>query len=205
VSAPRVFGLTGGIASGKTTVARRFETLGIPVVYADELAREVVAKGTPGLEEIVATFGPEVLDGSGQLDRKALGARVFGDEAARRRLNAITHPRVAALSLQRFAEHFGGGAELVCYEVPLLVESGLADKLRPVVVVAAPEDVQVRRTMERDGLDEDAARARVRSQAPLAEKLKVADFVIENDGTKEDLLRRTDEVAAAVRAWQPQA
>lgn len=190
----RVFGLTGGIASGKSTVAKRFEARGIPVVYADELAREAVARGTPGLEAIVAAFGREVLDGNGDLDRKALGARVFGDEEARRRLNAIVHPTVASLAAQRFLEHGARGAKLVCYEVPLLVESGLQDALRPVVVVAAPEDVQVRRTMERDGLDEAAARARVRSQLPLEDKLRVADYVIENAGSLEALIQRTDEV-----------
>ena len=196
----RVFGLTGGIASGKTTVAKRFEALGIPVVYADELAREVVAPGTPGFAEDVSAFGDGMLGPDGALDRKALGARVFGDEAARRRLNAIIHPRVGALSAQRFMEHAGRGAELVCYEVPLLVESGLTEALRPVVVVAAPESVQIERTMRRDGLDEDAARARVRAQLPLEDKLRVADYVIENTGSLDDLLRRTDEVAAALRS-----
>lgn len=197
----RVFGLTGGIASGKTTVAKRFEELGIPVIYADELAREVVAKGTPGLAEIVEAFGEGVLDDRGELDRKAVGARVFGDEAARKRLNAIVHPKVGSLAAERFVALFERGHELVCYEVPLLVESGLAAHLRPVVVVAASEEVQIRRAMERDGLDEAAARARVRSQAPLEDKLKVADFVIHNDGSRADLLRRTDEVALALRGW----
>lgn len=197
----RVFGLTGGIASGKTTVAKRFEELGIPVIYADELAREVVKKGTVGLDEIVKAFGGGVLDDRGELDRKAVGARVFNDEAARKKLNGIVHPKVNALFLERFMALVERGEELVCYEVPLLVESGLAEALRPVVVVAASEQVQVRRAMERDGLDEAAARARVRSQAPLEEKLKVADYVIENDGSKADLLKRTDEVALALQGW----
>ncbi len=195
----RVFGLTGGIASGKTTVAKRFEALGIPVVYADELAREVVAPGTPGFAEVVAAFGESMVGADGALDRKAIGARVFDDADARRRLNAIVHPKVGALSAQRFSEHAARGAELVCYEVPLLVESGLADALRPVVVVAAPEALQIERTMRRDGLDEAAARARVRAQLPLEDKLRVADYVIENTGSLDDLLRRSDEVAAAIR------
>jgi dephospho-CoA kinase len=197
----RLFGLTGGIASGKTTVAKRFEERGIPVIYADELAREVVKKGTAGLAEIVETFGSGVLDDHGELDRKAVGARVFNDEAARKRLNSIVHPKVNALLMERFTALVGQGRELVCYEVPLLVESGLADLLRPVVVVAASEPVQIRRAMERDGLEEAAARARVRSQAPLEEKLKVADYVIENEGSKADLLKRTDEVVLALQGW----
>lgn len=195
----RVFGLTGGIASGKTTVAKRFEALGIPVVYADVLARDAVAKGTPGLDAVVAAFGREVLDANGDLDRKALGARVFGDEDARRRLNAIVHPVVASLAAARFLEHGARGAKLVCYEVPLLVENGLQDALRPVVVVAASEAVQVERTMQRDGLDEAAARARVRAQLPLEEKLRVADYVIENTGSVERLLERTDAVAEELK------
>ncbi len=197
----RLFGLTGGIASGKTTVAKRFEERGIPVIYADELAREVVKKGTPGLDEIAAEFGGGVLDDHGELDRKAVGARVFNDEVARKKLNAIVHPKVNALLMERFLALVEKGHEIVCYEVPLLVESGLSQFLRPVVVVAASEDVQIRRAMERDGLDEAAARARVRSQAPLEEKLKVADHVIWNDGSKADLLKRTDEVVVALQGW----
>ncbi|HTJ85181.1 MAG TPA: dephospho-CoA kinase [Polyangiaceae bacterium] len=195
----RVFGLTGGIASGKTTVARRIEELGIPVVYADELAREAVAKGSPGLEAIVATFGEGVLDATGELDRKKLGAVVFADEAARKKLNAIVHPRVAALGFERFSKLFGQGHALVCYEVPLLVENGLADMFRPVVVVAAPEEVQIERTMKRDGLDREAARQRVHSQLPLADKVAVADYVIENTGDEADLVQRVDAVVAAIR------
>lgn len=195
----RVFGLTGGIASGKTTVAKRLEARGIPVVYADELAREAVAKGTPGLEAVVAAFGRDLIGADGELDRKALGARVFGDEEARRRLNAIVHPIVGSLAAQRFLEHASRGAEIVCYEVPLLVESGLTEAFRPIVVVSAPEALQVARTMQRDGLDEAAARARVRSQLPLEEKLRVADYVIENTGSVEPLLARTDEVVDELR------
>ncbi|NUO50084.1 MAG: dephospho-CoA kinase, partial [Polyangiaceae bacterium] len=171
------------------------------VIYADELAREVVKKGTVGLDEIVKAFGGGVLDDHGELDRKAVGARVFNDEAARKKLNGIVHPKVNALFLERFLALVERGEELVCYEVPLLVESGLAEGLRPVVVVAASEQVQIRRAMERDGLDEAAARARVRSQAPLEEKLKVADYVIENDGSKAEVLKRTDEVALALKGW----
>jgi len=201
----RVFGLTGGIASGKTTVARRFESLGIPVVYADELARDVVARGTDGLSAIVTAFGEGVLDASGDLDRKKLGAIVFADAEKRSRLNAIVHPRVGAAGLARFSELFASGHPLVCYEVPLLVESGLTEMFRPIVVVAAPAAVQIARTMSRDGLTEEEARQRVASQLPLADKIAVADYVIENTGSEEALARRVEEVAAAIRSSETAA
>ncbi|NUP10349.1 MAG: dephospho-CoA kinase [Polyangiaceae bacterium] len=197
----RVFGLTGGIASGKTTVARRIEERGVPVVYADQLARDAVAKGSDGLAAIVATFGDDVLLPNGELDRRALGARTFGDKAMLAKLNAIVHPRVGALALEAFSALATKGHALVCYEVPLLVENGLADMFRPVVVVAASHARQLERTLRRDNLSEEEARARIASQRPLEEKVAVADFVIENDGTLEQLLERTDEVLAAVRGW----
>lgn len=193
-----VFGLTGGIGSGKSTVAARLRARGVPVIDADVLAREVVEPGSAGLGEIVEAFGEGVLDADGALDRKALAAIVFGDEPARQRLNAITHPRVRALSVERIAELDRRGEPLACYEVPLLVESGLAPLLRPLVVVSVPEDVQVARAAARDQSTEDEARARVRAQMPLAEKVKLADHVIDNSGPREATLERTDEVLDAI-------
>src|SRR5580658_10202629 len=128
----RVFGLTGGIASGKSTVAARFAARGVPVLDADAFAREVVAIGTEGLAEVVAAFGAGVLFPDGSLDRKALAAIVFADETSRRRLQAITHPRIAALTATRTAE-LAGREPLACYEAALLVENGLADAFRPLV------------------------------------------------------------------------
>lgn len=199
----RVFGLTGGIASGKSTVAKRFEALGIPVVYADQLARDAVAKGSDGLAAIAATFGHDILTAEGELDRRALGARTFGDKAQLAKLNAIVHPRVAALAMKAFTEHASAGRELICYEVPLLVENGLTEMFRPVVVVAADESTQLARTLSRDGLTQAEARARIAAQLPLAKKVEAADFVIENDGTLADLLAATDAVAEKVRSWSP--
>lgn len=193
-----VFGLTGGIGSGKSTVAARFRARGLPVIDADELAREVVAPGSEGLADIVEAFGDGVLDASGALDRKKLAAIVFDDDAARRRLNAITHPRVRDLSQQRIAELDRAGEPLACYEVPLLVESGLADLLRPLVVVSVPEQVQVERTVARDGATEAEARARIRAQLPLGEKTRVADYVIDNSGDRAETLRRADAVLDAI-------
>ncbi len=189
-----VFGLTGGIGSGKSRVARRFRERKLPVIDADQLAREAVAPGSAGLAEIVADFGAGVLDAAGELDRPALARIVFNDEAARRRLNAITHPRVRELTALRVAELAATGEPLICYEVPLLVESGMADALRPVVVVSAPEALQVERVMARDGATESDARARIAAQMPLADKVRVADFVIDNTDSLAVLESQADEV-----------
>jgi dephospho-CoA kinase len=188
-----LFGLTGGIASGKSTVARRFAERGVPVLDADALAREVVAKGTSGLEEIRATFGDAILLPDGSLDRKALAAVVFADEASRRRLNAITHPRIAALTAERSGELAARGEPLACYEAALLVENGLADAFRPLVAVVAPEEVRIARTVARDGTTPEAARARVAAQVSLTEAVRVADLVIHNDADLAALHQKTDD------------
>jgi dephospho-CoA kinase len=194
----RLFGLTGGIGSGKSTVARRLRERGVPVIDADQLAREVVAKGTPGLSEIVARFGEGVLDENGELDRKRLAALVFKDDEARRALNAITHPRVAALAAERAAELDARGEPLACYEVPLLFEGRLDGVLKPVVVVAAPVETQVARAVARDGGTPEDALARVRAQMPLEEKIRRADHVIDNSGPVSATLARADEVLDAL-------
>jgi dephospho-CoA kinase len=195
----RVFGLTGGLASGKSTVAARFRALGLPVVDADQLAREVVAPGTPGLAAVVEAFGPEVLLPDGALDRARVGELVFADAAKRRVLNGILHPRIAAASAERIAALAARGEPLACYEAALLVENGLADAFRPLVVVAVPEEVQVARATARDGAGEEQARARIRAQLPLADKVRAADFVIDNGGSRAETERRADEVLAEIR------
>jgi dephospho-CoA kinase len=193
-----LFGLTGGIGSGKSTVAARFRERGLPVIDADELAREVVAKGTPGLSEIVAFLGPEVLDAEGGLDRKRVAAIVFNDADARRRLNAITHPRVAALAVERSHALEAKGEPLACYEVPLLVEAGLAAILRPLVVVTADVATQLARAMARDVASEAEISARIGAQMPLEKKAELADFVIDNSGSIEATRSRADEVLDAI-------
>jgi dephospho-CoA kinase len=195
-----LFGLTGGIASGKSAVAARLRERGVPVIDADQLAREAVAKGSPGLAEVVKTFGDGVLAPDGSLDRKKLASEVFADDARRRALNAIVHPIVTMLTFKRAAELRDEGHPLACYEAALIVENGVADAFRPLVVVSSPEEVQVARACARDAAAEADVRARIRAQMPLADKVKVADFVIENDGSLEDLRRRTDDVLAAVCA-----
>lgn len=185
-----VVGLTGGIASGKSTVARLLGELGARVVDADQLARRVVESGSPALREIVAAFGPEVVAPDGALDRKRLGERVFSDEEARRRLEQITHPRIAAAFAAEVMRAAADGVEVLVYEAALLVESGAHEAVERLVVVAAPPAVQIQRVGARDGLDEAAARLRLDAQASMEDKIAAADHVLVNDGTPEDLERK---------------
>lgn len=185
-------GLTGGIGSGKSTAARRFAELGALVVDADAIAREVVEPGTPGLAAVVAEFGPGVLDDTGRLDRPALGEIVFADGAARGRLNAIVHPLVRARVVEIIAAAPVG--TVVVQDVPLLVETGQAGSYDLVVVVEAPVDVRVRRLVTDRGMPAEQARARMASQASDADRRAVADVVLVNTGTPEDLRAEVDRV-----------
>jgi dephospho-CoA kinase len=187
-----LFGLTGGIASGKSTVAARFRARGLPVVDADQLAREVVQPGGSAAAEIRAAFGDAVFAADGTLDRKAMAAVVFHDPEKRARLNAITHPKIAVMSAQCASELKARGEPLACYEAALLVENGLAAAFSPLIVVACPEAAQVARVRARDGLSEAEALARIRAQMPLEAKVKLASFVIDNDGTLAHLIDQAD-------------
>lgn len=193
-----VFGLTGGIGSGKSTVARHFRSRGLPVIDADQLAREAVAKGTEGLRDIVAAFGPEVLAEDGSLDRAALAQRVFGAPAELARLEAITHPRVRTLAKARTLALAAQGEPLACYEVPLLYEAGLEQEYQPVVVVSVPEALQVERAVARDATSAERIRRRMAAQLPLAEKVRRADYVIDNSGSLEQTLKEAERVLAAI-------
>ncbi len=193
-----LFGLTGGIASGKSTVAARLASRGVPVLDADAFAREVVLKGSEGLAEIRTAFGDGVLLPDGTLDRKALARIVFADETSRKRLNAITHPRIGALTATRAGELAARGEPLACYEAALIVENGMADAFRPLVAVTAPLELRILRAVQRDGSTEEAARARMAAQVSLAETSQAADFVLSNDGDLETLLRATDDVLVRV-------
>lgn len=179
-------GLTGGIGAGKSTVARELERLGAVVIDADALARAVVAPGTPGLVAVVTEFGEEVLTTAGALDRPALGRVVFSDPAARARLEAITHPLIAAETARRIAEL--PEDSVVVHDVPLLVENRLAGSYDVVVVVGADEDVRVGRLVRDREMSEADARARIRAQASDAERREVADVWLDNSGTPDELL-----------------
>lgn len=185
-------GLTGGIASGKSTVSAMLAELGAVVVDADLLAREVVAPGTEGLAEIVEAFGPEVLTETGELDRPALGALVFADEERRRVLEGIIHPRVRQRSEELEAEAAPGS--VVVHDIPLLAETGQADRFDAVIVVDVPVEVQVERMTGLRGWGEDDAHARIAAQAEREHRLAVATHVIENTGSLDDLRRRVAEV-----------
>lgn len=195
-----LFGLTGGIACGKSTVAGRFRDAGITVIDADQVARQAVAPGTSGLAEVIKHFGTDVLRPDGTLDRQKLGAVVFGDEEKRKTLNRILHPRIAGRTMQTAQELAARGEPFACYEAALLVENGAADMFRPLVVVVAPEDAQIARIIKRDRMSEAEARARITAQMPVADKAAVADYVIDTGGTMDDTLRQADEVIAKIRA-----
>ena len=193
-----VFGLTGGIGSGKSVVAARFRAHGVPVVDADVLAREAVAPGSPALAQIAQTFGSALIGADGQLLRGRLAELVFADADARGKLEKTVHPAIRALATQRFSELEAGGEPLACYEVPLLFEVGLDSTLRPVVVVSAAERTCIERVCRRDGVGAPAARARLSAQLPLPQKARCADFVIDNDGPLSQTHVQTDRVLAAL-------
>jgi dephospho-CoA kinase len=193
-----IVGLTGGIGSGKSTVARFFSEQGVPVVDADVIAREIVEPGTEGLAAVLDAFGHDLVGPDGRLDRKQLGARVFADAAARKELEAITHPRIAQASMERFARLAREGHPYAIYEAALLVENGSYEMMSALVVVKASEATQIARVVARDGVDEDAARARIEAQLPLAEKVRVADYVIDNEGGLEQTRERTRAVHRAL-------
>jgi dephospho-CoA kinase len=185
-----VLGVTGGIASGKSSVAAMFAELGARVISADQLAREAVAPGSPALMELVAAFGPTILTPHGELDRELLGRTVFADAAARARLNAITHPAIALLAEARLHESRSAGGPLVIYEAPLLFEAGAGKRVDAVLVVAIDPAVQEQRLVERDRLPPGEIRPRIDAQWPQAEKVARADFVIDNSGSPEETRRQ---------------
>ena len=183
----RVIGLTGGIASGKTSVAAFLERLGAAVVDADLLAREVVEPGEKALDKIVAAFGSGVLNGDGSLNRAALAEIVFSDPAARRTLEAITHPAIRARAEEKLAALREQGVPAVFYVAPLLIEAGNSHRVDEIWVVYLDRESQLARLMARDSLDRDAALKRIASQMPMEEKKKLGRIVIDNSGTREEL------------------
>jgi dephospho-CoA kinase len=186
-------GLTGGIATGKSTVSEMFRRLGAVIIDADVLAREVVAPGEPALAEIAREFG-DVLQADGTLDRKKVGAVIFGDAERRRKLEAITHPAIRARFLARLQALRDDGFDgIVMFDAPVLIESGNYRNMERLVVVVGDDATQRRRLMARDSIDDAAAGRRIASQMPVAEKAKLADHVIDNSGDRaatEDQVRR---------------
>ncbi|ALM52775.1 dephospho-CoA kinase [Halomonas huangheensis] len=194
-----IVGLTGGIASGKSTVASAFGELGIGWVDADQIAREVVAPGEPALAEIMARHGPAIVDTSGNLDRAALRAIIFADEQERRWLESITHPHIRERLHQRLEELQQKSSAYVLLVSPLLFESGQAGMVDRCLVIDVPESVQIARTCERDGVDEGQARAIVSAQMSRTERLSRADDVIVNDG---DMTALNEQVRALDRRYR---
>jgi dephospho-CoA kinase len=181
--------LTGGIASGKSAVATLFEARGVPVVDSDVIAREIVAPGTPALEAIRARFGDAVLLPDGSLDRRALREQVFADPAARRDLEAITHPAIRE-RMQAWSRTAAGPYQI--HMIPLLAEGGGRRDFNRVLVVDCPEELQIQRVMQRDGVDANSARNVLAAQASRAERLAIADDVIVNDGDRDKLSQDVD-------------
>jgi len=194
----RVIGLTGGIASGKSTAARTLAALGARIVDADAVARDIVAPGQPALADIVRTFGREMLLPDGTLDRKRLGAVIFADADKRQALNAITHPRIAAETQTRLNALRAEGLPVAIYEAALLVENGVHKALDGLIVVVCDEATQLARLMGRDGYVEADARARIAAQAPISDKVAAATWVVDTSGpladTKKQLARIWEEI-----------
>jgi dephospho-CoA kinase len=188
-----LYGLTGGIATGKSTVARRFAELGMPVIDADAIAREMVTKGQPALDEIDRRF-PGVVRDDGTLDRAALGARIFGNPSERAALDAITHPRIRQVVLEQSTALAKAGTPRALYDAPLLIENRLHEGLTGVVLVVAPRDVQRSRLMARNHLSPAEADARIDSQMPLDDKRQFATWIIDNSGSLEATHEQVDAV-----------
>jgi dephospho-CoA kinase len=194
-------GLTGGIATGKSTVSEMLRRRGCVIIDADVLAREVVAPGEPALAAIVEEFGRGVLAADGTLDRKKLGAIIFADAARRKRLEAITHPAIRERFARQLAELIARGfAGIVVFDAAVMIESGNYKNMDRLVVVATDEATEVRRLMTRDRIDRDEAERKVRSQMPVAEKAKLADYVIDNGGDRPATEAEVERVYQALSA-----
>ncbi|MES2962454.1 MAG: dephospho-CoA kinase [Bdellovibrionota bacterium] len=191
-------GLTGGIATGKSTVAQLIRARGHDVIDADQLAREVVQIGTEANLEIARVFGPGALSASGELDRKRIGEIVFSDRTKLALLEGIIHPRVRALSLEKKRELAARGRKVAFYDVPLLYEKNMAELFDRVLVIGCSEATQLARLISRDGFTTDEARKRIAAQLPIAKKIDLADDVISNEGSLDDLAKEVDAYLARI-------
>lgn len=196
-----IVGLTGNVAAGKSAVAELWREAGVPVVSADQLARNAVEPGTPALARIGELFGPGVIRGDGTLDRAAVRRIVFRDEDALRHLEAIVHPAVRRLRDEWTRRRREDGAEMVVWEIPLLFETGIEEEVDVVVVVDAPAEVRRRRIVETRGIGDEEAVAIMGAQMAAEEKRRRADMVVDNGGTREELVVRAAEVLRSLRPW----
>lgn len=189
-----VIGLTGSIASGKSTVSLMFDDFDIPVIDADKLSREAVRTGQPALQEIVRVFGEEMLLEDGNLDRKKLGKLIFSDEMKREQLNQIVHPEVRRLMLEKRDELVAKGERAIVLDIPLLFESKLESFVEKIIVVYVDRETQQRRLMERDHYSEREAKERIQVQMPVKEKAALADAVINNNGSKHQAYEQLQQI-----------
>lgn len=196
----KVIGLTGGIATGKSTVASMLRELGAKIIDADDLAREIVRPGQEAWQDIVEAFGRKILREDKTIDREKLRKIIFKHKKARKRLESITHPRIRTLAQQRIQKLAAEGAEIIVYEAPLLFENQVHLWLRPVILVACDSATQKRRLQERDGLKEREIRQHLKAQMVLEEKRKLADFIIENTAALEGLKRQVKEIWEKIKA-----
>lgn len=194
-----VYGLTGGIGAGKSTVCQLLQELGVAVVFADDVGRQVVAQGSDGLAAIVSAFGREMLDETGALDRKALGALVFRDPDKRRQLEGILHPLVKRHSQAMFQDLIDKGEPVVVYESALLFESQRHHEMQANILVTASEAQRVARVQQRDDCTEEDVRARMKAQMDEAEKRRMVDYVLDNNGNIDDLRQQVQALVATLR------
>lgn len=190
----KIIGLTGGIASGKSTVSNWLLSQGYPVVDADIAARKVVEPGMPALREITEAFGADILLEDGTLNRKKLGSLIFSDEEKRQMLNAIVHPAVREWMSRETERAFNEGAAIVIMDIPLLFESKLTHMVEETVLVYVSKETQLKRLMGRDGYNEADALARIHAQMPIDEKRKLADYIIDNNGTIPETIKQISDI-----------
>ncbi len=195
-----IIGLSGGIASGKSTVAGFLREAGVPVIDADKLGHFALAKDGEAYTPVVEAFGPGILNESGEIDRQKLGAKVFGDAEQRRVLEGITHPAIARLAQKGLQMVVERGESIAVYEAALLVETGIHKGFDALIVVSCAVARQMDRLMARNGFSKEAAAARIASQYPLEQKLEVADYIIENDGDFKETRTRTIQILDEIKA-----
>ena len=189
-----VYGLTGGIGAGKSTVAGMIQESGIPVVLADDVGRQVVSKGSEGLSAIITSFGADVLDSTGGLDRRKLGRMVFNDPVKRSQLESILHPLVRDHSRELFVQLEQAGNQVIVYESALLFETKRHMEMKGVILVIASEEVRIARVQERDGSDQEDVRKRIQAQMVEEDKLKISNYIIQNDGDMQSLANQVNDL-----------